>query len=251
MWNAGNHGFIVLGVYRSGTSLVAKLLSELGIDFGPVDKLAQATSHHPHSYFERSDIGEINSNLIISAGYNLCQPGHPQDIEAKSKLSMLDSIKDYRWMQENAAWGIKDPRLCITLSSWFHHNIIDPNKVSIINVVRDTEEVTNNVFNDPLISRYCDSTHTAIKKMIKHYTDMAKWHIETYDLPVLEIQHEKLMNDHELVINDLAKYVGQADDKKIKKLVSRTACELPNRKSFFHRAFIQWPAQFWKTLRSK
>lgn len=118
---------IVTGMHRSGTSLIAHILSEYGISFG-----ADATFYRPDAwnvqgYFEQRDIIDLNSRIVcrfprtqsaISRALGqllyLRMPGLAV-IERRGhafadEISALD--EKYRDM------GVKDPRYCVTLKQW-------------------------------------------------------------------------------------------------------------------------------------
>jgi hypothetical protein len=98
---------IILGPYRSGTSLTACVLHELGVTFGPRQGMVPADQRNPSGYFERDDINAANTALIESAGGTLGEPGAPETIAANGNLNTLASL-DLRWLHDSALTGIKD-----------------------------------------------------------------------------------------------------------------------------------------------
>ena len=55
---------IVLGMHRSGTSLVAQICRCVGGYLGEQNELLAATSANPDGFFENRDIVNINDNIL-------------------------------------------------------------------------------------------------------------------------------------------------------------------------------------------
>ncbi|MEZ5166533.1 MAG: hypothetical protein R2695_08565 [Acidimicrobiales bacterium] len=68
---------IITGMHRSGTSLVAQVLRELGVDFGPADELYPGDRWNENGYLERLDVIDLNSRIVT---------GVPADDEAAARL---------------------------------------------------------------------------------------------------------------------------------------------------------------------
>lgn len=108
--------FVVLGMHRSATSLIAKGLHMAGVFMGK--NFLQADSGNPQGYFEDSDFVNVNKWLLTKAGgdwYNV-----PKE-EAIRKLG------EDRWVRREIStlvrsrsashklWGWKDPRTVLTI----------------------------------------------------------------------------------------------------------------------------------------
>lgn len=133
----------ILSAPRSGSSALARLVSVLGLSFGPKEVLLQETSFNPYGFFEREDIIDTNEMLIresisdVSGEWLLSSGVNPNDIEwllsgvhwasrtqpitsnARLSLAVHQKMRDcITWMssEEMPAW--KDARLCLTLPVW-------------------------------------------------------------------------------------------------------------------------------------
>ena len=122
---------VVAGMHRSGTSLVASVLSALGVDMG--GRLLPADAHNPRGYFENEKFLSLNRRMLDAATL-AGDGGHrdwgwteserldrgclPQFIEAAGAL-----------VAEHAGavgrWGWKDPRTTLLLDFW-HGLLPDP-----------------------------------------------------------------------------------------------------------------------------
>ena len=115
---------LVVGMHRSGTSLLGALLQELGVQApGP---LIAGDPHNPEGYLEREDVTAIQEQLLIdlgrwwpsAAGLEPLPEGwlsHPATARARAALHTLLHHESQR---QQAAWLIKDPRSSLLLPLW-------------------------------------------------------------------------------------------------------------------------------------
>src|SRR5690606_671733 len=101
---------IVTGPYRSGTSLTAQILCALGVDFGcPNEFQLEADRYNPGGYFQRRDIVQTNTRLILRSGISISEPAPPDLIRSVADLELFAEI-DLAWTHNLPLFGIKDPR---------------------------------------------------------------------------------------------------------------------------------------------
>jgi hypothetical protein len=122
-------GVIVLGMHRSGTSLLSGLLNISRFTVG--SPLIGTKAENSKGFFERHDVVYTNICLMQTQGvdysYNTYRYNH------SLALSLLKREYDTRKFttfykfpraaaflndQKNVPWMLKDPRLCITLPAW-------------------------------------------------------------------------------------------------------------------------------------
>jgi hypothetical protein len=114
-------GVVVLGMHRSGTSLLAGLLVE-GFGYTVGGPLLQPKGENAKGYYERRDVVLENMNLLKQQGAHW----HKAVEKYKYSVPLTLSDKGQRALQfmrttqnnNNTPWLIKDPRLCITLPTW-------------------------------------------------------------------------------------------------------------------------------------
>jgi GT2 family glycosyltransferase len=115
---------VVAGMHRSGTSLLASILSALSIDMGPA--LLPADSNNVRGYFEDVEFLQLQ-RAILSACCASNDGGHPD--WGWTENETLDPTCFERFMPEASAliasradrtvpWGWKDPRTTLLLNFW-------------------------------------------------------------------------------------------------------------------------------------
>lgn len=105
-----NNCFIVLGMHRSGTSMIAQLLSKLGVNMGV--RFREPDVHNPDGYFEDLDWRDLNHDILQAAGGTWYEPPVINDI---LKIAFKHRIEALVAARSGSIWGAKDPRFCLTL----------------------------------------------------------------------------------------------------------------------------------------
>jgi len=115
---------IVLGMHRSGTSLLGSLVQSLGVDLG--DKLFAGDEHNPAGYFEDEECVAIHERMLDALGQmpwhgergmQPMPPGWWRAPEMHDLVAQLD-----HWIERRVStgrhWGLKDPRTTRFLPMW-------------------------------------------------------------------------------------------------------------------------------------
>ena len=124
----GANGVIVLGMHRSGTSLMTGLLSISGFQTG--GPLTPPLADNPLGFFERIDVTKQNVAFLKRQGsycvYNTNKYQNRNGLELF--LSEIDENNENNYHGKlaiafmndasNFPWVVKDPRFCITLQTW-------------------------------------------------------------------------------------------------------------------------------------
>ena len=105
--------FIVLGMHRSATSLIAKGLALSGVHMG--DRLLGAHSSNPYGHFEDVDFIQLNDKILFHAGGKWDKPPLEKNI-IEVGLNKADKIKEFVERKKRSPfWGWKDPRTVLTI----------------------------------------------------------------------------------------------------------------------------------------
>ena len=117
---AGRTGVLVLGMHRSGTSALTRLLNLHGAALG--DELMPARCDNPTGFWEHSAAVAIHERLLAALGMAWDDPRLlPQGWEATEPANeALAAIGELiaREFAEQPLWAIKDPRLCRFVPLW-------------------------------------------------------------------------------------------------------------------------------------
>ena len=132
---------LITGMHRSGTSLVARLLSEAGVDFGHPSGFYPGDKWNPDGYFERREVHAINMPLINGPWGRLAYFFPPSlDTIMRRSQPMSDRITLVAENCRNIT--IKECRFCLTLPAWVAHGAqVD----SLVVCLRDPIQVARSI----------------------------------------------------------------------------------------------------------
>jgi hypothetical protein len=111
----------VIGMHRSGTSMIAKLLHECGLYLGDEDQLLGATSGNRDGHFEHKGFLEINDALLHHFGGSWEFPPPTQvDWQKDAALEPLRAAARLlvAGLSTRSPWGWKEPRTTVVLPFW-------------------------------------------------------------------------------------------------------------------------------------
>ncbi len=111
---------IVLGMHRSGTSVITKSLELLGVNLG--DHLAPAHADNPKGYWEDLETVEINKKLLwlckcswhMFLGDQLREL--PEDALSEVRAAAIELVRSRT--AQFSPWGFKDPRTARLVPFW-------------------------------------------------------------------------------------------------------------------------------------
>lgn len=135
-------GVFVLGMHRSGTSAVTRLISLLGLHTPPDEDLVQPTAKNPKGYWESESLVAFNERLLSAVD---CDIGSPVVLlpgwEHDSRLDSFrgDAPRVVHAVFPRAPWVWKDPRHCLTFAFWRSALTVDP---VVVLVNRNPLEIT-------------------------------------------------------------------------------------------------------------
>ncbi len=107
--------FVVLGMHKSGTTLVSQILYHSGITMGDFD---ESTSYDHGNKYERQTCLGLNLEILNAPDFEILH------LEADGELSLTDGQSEtmHEIIRTNEAnnsdWGFKDPRCCLTYRLW-------------------------------------------------------------------------------------------------------------------------------------
>ncbi|MEI7037519.1 sulfotransferase [Fulvimonas yonginensis] len=143
----GATALLVLGMHRSGTSAVTRVLNLLGAHLGADLLMAQADNKR--GFWEHAEAVAIHERLLTALGRTWHDTrelphGWLDSAAAKTATSEIVSLIE-RDMKEKRLWAVKDPRMCRLAPIWIdalHKLGIDTKAVL---VVREPYEVASSL----------------------------------------------------------------------------------------------------------
>jgi len=132
--------FIVLGMHRSGTSLIAKAL-ENEIHMG--DDFLAGNIFNPKGYFENKEFVQLNDRILGAAGGSWENPPSEKSILSVG-FRYQNEIKSIINKHSNHdMWGWKDPRTTLTIKLYLPY-LSNPHFIACF---RDPREVVKSLAN--------------------------------------------------------------------------------------------------------
>jgi hypothetical protein len=109
---------VVLGMHKSGTSLVAEILHKSGILM--IEKGEEITGGKKHAY-ERLAFQQLNKDILGCRNTFSLDIGLPRQIMLRPQHRQRLTAAIHRCEARNEDWGFKDPRTCLTYAVWKEH----------------------------------------------------------------------------------------------------------------------------------
>jgi hypothetical protein len=111
----------VLGMHRSGTSALTRVLNLLGMELGP-DLLPAQPGNNEHGFWEPREIVRLNRRALAALGYSWfdVRAMPPRWIEQAPVQKINSEIRTAarRLFGSVPLWGVKDPRMCRLFPLW-------------------------------------------------------------------------------------------------------------------------------------
>ena len=177
---------IILGMHRSGTSVLARLLNMMGAYFGPEGISMGASKENPKGFWERRDVRQLDDfvmhsvdcdwNKVASFDVNALPDAVITEFKQKASKIVLE-------MDSHRPWLLKEPRLCLLFNLW--KELLE---VPVcIHIYRNPVEVANSLY-----TRNAIPTHTGIALWEKYNLSALE---ASNGLPRFVVSHNKLMKD--------------------------------------------------------
>jgi hypothetical protein len=206
--NKEKQALIVLGMHRSGTSVLSALLARAGFDT-PRD-LMPATSDNPHGYWESRRIVQANNSLLVAANTHwnddsqipanwLTSPERDVDIKA-----IRNVIRDEYGLSRNLL--IKDPRICRLLPLWTQALSQDHITTRCILIHRHPNAVAKS------LAARASSKAFAPAAICSHSRSALLWLRYTLDAEKHSRNSERFIVNYDFLLKDWKSCLGQVFD---------------------------------------
>ncbi|MBI4962353.1 MAG: hypothetical protein HY913_03680 [Desulfomonile tiedjei] len=196
----GQKVLVILGMHRSGTSAVSRVVNLLGVDLG--SSLLPPAPDNPTGFWEHKEIVEINERLFYVLG--------------RHWTSYLTSLPDKWWLRQDIQelqqrlvglvqrdfgqsmlWGLKDPRLCRLLPLWLRVFSQINCRAYCLHTIRNPLEVADSLGKRDRLPR-----NVSFILWLQHVLEAER---ETRDLPRTFITYDRLLEDWRSTVRGAAK----------------------------------------------
>jgi len=193
---------VILGMHRSGTSLVAGLLHHLGVFMGEND-----ITSDPWQHYEDPTFVSLNQQLLSSAGGSWSKP---PSAEAIWRFSHQYNERIQRLLRERSSfshWGFKDPRTCLTINLWHHHLLLWSTPRYVM-VWRERERIVSSLYQRAKIIGDDDRTEAEWTQLLGAYWGRVINFLSLYHPNYHAVWYEDLINPaiSESIVRSLADF---------------------------------------------
>ena len=107
---------VILGMHRSGTSMVAGALASTGIYVGEQEDLLKGQEDNPRGFWEREDVVALNDTILSANNATWYSPPRHAPVATDADRTAMASI--VARLPRDRSWQIKDPRQVLTWPLW-------------------------------------------------------------------------------------------------------------------------------------
>ena len=195
----------VVGMHRSGTSLVTKSLEVVGVELGT--QLIPAADDNPKGFFEDEDCVKLNEAILASMDLRWDIPTLMLEQDLSSQ-SLLPYVKDAAYLlktklKNSNYFALKDPRFCLLLPVWIAAAKmvnIDP---SFVITVRNPLEVAHSLWN-----RNQFEYQKGLDLWMTHNFSLIDFLLEDSSKRIV-VSYENLLSNPQQQLSRLAKFVNK------------------------------------------
>ena len=190
---------VILGMHRSGTSMVAGMLECLGVDLGE-DQPGKQWSN-PLGHYEDVDFLSLNKDILSAAGGSWDNPPGKSAILAQgdkfqSRINELISRKKNQ--DTGSPWGWKDPRTSLTIDLYYPY-LHNP---TFIWCRRDQNAVSRS-----LLKRNKIKIPDGLE-LLEYYENQIRDFFNRHPkIPAFEIDYDEVIKAPEKWINELIQFL--------------------------------------------
>lgn len=172
---------VILGMHRSGTSALAGVLRNLGVDFGSA--LIGANEWNPMGHFEMENVVAFNDRLLR---HFRSRWKRSFALPANWRERMPAEFSSFKLdVPPGEPWGLKDPRMCRLVPVWRDILNRHGSSIRVVHCVREPSEVAASLYTRDQIS--CAAAYGL---WIEH---LCAAEADTRDLPRLFVRYEDLL----------------------------------------------------------
>jgi hypothetical protein len=188
---------VVLGMHRSGTSMVAGMIHRLGVFMG--EKLIGKSVRNPMGHYEDEEFVDLSERILLASGGSWRYPPKAEMI-VEQRGHFADEIRTLvrKRNSSHALWGWKDPRTCLT-GRLFLEEIVNP---FLVVSLRDQQDIVRS------LQTRESMTSVEAKQLIDQYmvslSDLLTIHRH---FKVLSVRYDEIVADPGKAIQSLVNFL--------------------------------------------
>jgi len=199
--------FVVLGMHKSGTTLVSQLIHESGVSMCAPDS---SVGYDRGNKYEHQVALELNKS-VLDGGY-----GESVNVVTPLKLESVSAASAERFKQfvisQNSAhkfWGFKDPRACLTFDLWGRTFQETQSEFKILAVFRSPVEVCSHYVSRVKRRKPFARVWAGVKALRAWgvYNQQLLTLLLSSEQPVLVLNYAEVMSEH-FNLSRLSGFVG-------------------------------------------
>lgn len=212
---------VILGMHRSGTSMLSSIVHSLGISMGPeIDLKRNNPQSQPYGYWEDQSFVSINRQIIKSAGGHWHRPPGrlkilETSIEYRDKISELVETR-----RKSKNWGWKDPRNCLCIEC-YQYVLRSEDNVKYVHIIRDKRAIAQSLIRRGEVLSGVENQVMAWEQLAYEYERRVRDFLNRYQVSCYTIAYEDTLKHPEYEIGRLALYLGINDDKLMEEAIGR------------------------------
>lgn len=186
---------IVLGMHRSGSSIISSLCHHLGVNMG--EDLMNGKPDNPFGHYEDKEFVGLNENILKECGSSWdVPPSRNQLFYLNNKFS---NEMEVLIGKRTGTWGWKDPRTCLTINLYFQ-KLKNP---YFIICEREKDDIAKSLKVRNRIPLW------AGKKLAQIYERRIIDFLTEYSIcKVLKVRYETLKHNPHQIVCELDKFLG-------------------------------------------
>jgi hypothetical protein len=176
-------GVFVLGMHRSGTSAVTRVVNLLGVPIGRTDSLMPVQADNPAGFWEHVGLMEVNDAILTRLGGSWdAPPAHDTTADLGELRARAQS--EFAATYDAKRWVFKDPRVSLLLPFW--RDLLGDGHVAVI-VVRNPLDIAVS------LARRQGFARSYSLALWEHYTRAVLR--DASGLPALVVDYDALVDD--------------------------------------------------------
>lgn len=192
---------IVLGMHRSGTSMITNMLENAGYFVGEGEDILNPAFDNPKGFFENRKIIAINDLILQLCGGSWDNPPSESDIKQINIDPYLSSII-YKIFERKNLVVIKDPRMCLTFPVWKE---LLPDNLKIIYVKRLRDAVISS------LNKRNEFDESKSKNLYQVYNERAVNYCNGFETISLDFE-DMFTEKRDSVLANLGEFLNSSED---------------------------------------